>query len=55
MTHPTHLTYSGIPTFARAPLVDPSGDWRSDVAVLGVPFDIALGFQPPLALDHRRR
>lgn len=46
MTHPTHLTYGGIPTFARAPLVDPFGDWRSDVAVLGVPFDIALGFRP---------
>ncbi|ADY27253.1 Agmatinase (plasmid) [Deinococcus proteolyticus MRP] len=46
MTQPTHLTYSGIPTFARAPLVDPQGDWQADVGVLGVPFDIALGFRP---------
>ncbi|GHF94456.1 agmatinase [Deinococcus piscis] len=46
MTQPTHLTYSGIPTFARAPLVDPQGDWQADVAALGVPFDIALGFRP---------
>ncbi|MFC6618872.1 arginase family protein [Deinococcus radiophilus] len=46
MTHPTHLPYGGIPTFARAPLVDPSGDWHADVAALGIPFDIALGFRP---------
>ncbi|WP_135229006.1 agmatinase [Deinococcus fonticola] len=46
MSMPGHLTYSGIPTFARAPLVEPSGDWQADVAVLGVPFDIALGFRP---------
>ncbi|WP_261665018.1 arginase family protein [Deinococcus sp. Marseille-Q6407] len=46
MTQPTHLTYSGIPTFARAPLVAPDGDWQADVAALGVPFDIALGFRP---------
>lgn len=46
MTTPPHLPYSGIATFARAPIVQPDGDWRSDVAVLGVPFDIALGFRP---------
>ena len=46
MTHPTHLPYGGIPTLARAPLVQPDGDWRSDVAALGIPFDIALGFRP---------
>lgn len=46
MTQPTHLTYSGIPTFARAPLSTPDGDWQADVGVLGVPFDIALGFRP---------
>lgn len=44
--NPAHLPYGGIPTFARAPLADPGGDWRADVAVLGVPFDIALGFRP---------
>jgi len=42
----THLPYGGIPTFARAPMVQPEGDWTADVAVLGVPFDIALGFRP---------
>ncbi|GHF31461.1 agmatinase [Deinococcus metalli] len=46
MTQPTHLPYGGIATFARAPLVDPGGEWRADVAALGVPFDIALGFRP---------
>lgn len=46
MTQPTHLPYGGIPTFARAPMVQPEGDWTADVAVLGIPFDIALGFRP---------
>ncbi|THF88695.1 agmatinase [Deinococcus sp. KSM4-11] len=46
MTQPSHLPYGGIPTFARAPMVDPGGDWRADVAALGIPFDIALGFRP---------
>ena len=46
MTQPSPLPYQGIPTFARAPIVDPAGDWTADVAVLGVPFDIALGFRP---------
>jgi len=27
-------------------MVEPSGDWRATFAVLGVPFDIALGFRP---------
>lgn len=43
---PTHLPYGGIPTFARAPMAQSGEDWRADVAVLGVPFDIALGFRP---------
>ncbi|MBZ9749467.1 agmatinase [Deinococcus sp. HMF7604] len=46
MTAPAHLPYGGIPTFARAPLVGPQGDWHADVAALGIPFDIALGFRP---------
>jgi agmatinase len=46
MTLPTHLPYSGIATFARAPIVAPDGDWRAMFAVLGIPFDIALGFRP---------
>ncbi|MFC3834584.1 MULTISPECIES: arginase family protein [Deinococcus] len=42
----THLPYGGIATFARAPIVHPAAEWRADVAALGVPFDIALGFRP---------
>ncbi|PYE53136.1 arginase family protein [Deinococcus yavapaiensis] len=42
----THPPYGGVATFARAPLVEPSGAWRADVGVLGVPFDLALGFRP---------
>ena len=42
----THLPYAGISTFARAPHHAPDTDWRADVAVLGIPFDIALGFRP---------
>ncbi len=46
MSLPAHLPYAGIPTFVRAPMVPPDGDWTADVAVLGIPFDIALGFRP---------
>jgi agmatinase len=54
----TLLPFAGIATFARAPhatLGDGSGDgsgpgaggdWRADAAVLGVPFDLAVGFRP---------
>ncbi len=47
------LTYVGIPTFARAPLVAPDGDWHADAAVLGIPFDIALGFRPGVRFGPR--
>jgi agmatinase len=40
------LTYAGIPTFARAPLASLDDTWQADAAVLGIPFDIALGFRP---------
>ena len=40
------LPYAGIPSFARAPMADLETDWHADVGVLGVPFDIALGFRP---------
>ncbi|GBF06749.1 arginase/agmatinase/formiminoglutamase [Deinococcus aerius] len=46
MSQPSHLPYSGIASFARAPVVEPGGEWSADVAVLGIPFDIALGFRP---------
>jgi agmatinase len=40
------LPFAGIPSFARAPIANLEHDWQSDVGVLGVPFDIALGFRP---------
>jgi agmatinase len=40
------LTYAGIPTFARAALASLDDTWHADAAVLGIPFDIALGFRP---------
>ncbi|HWG85623.1 MAG TPA: arginase family protein [Deinococcales bacterium] len=40
------LPYAGIATFARAPQRELDGAWRADTAVLGIPFDIALGFRP---------
>ena len=40
------LPFAGIPTFARAPHHLPDGDWQADVAVLGIPFDAAVGFRP---------
>lgn len=46
MTAPAHLPYAGIATFARAPIAEPAGNWQADVGVLGVPYDIALGFRP---------
>ncbi|WP_019586641.1 arginase family protein [Deinococcus apachensis] len=46
MSLPSHLPYGGVASFARAPVVEPGGEWRADVAVLGIPFDLALGFRP---------
>lgn len=40
------LPYVGLPTFARAAHVALDGDWHADAAVLGIPYDIALGFRP---------
>jgi agmatinase len=40
------LPFAGIPTFLRAPMFDVASAWQADVGVLGVPFDIALGFRP---------
>jgi agmatinase len=42
----TFLPFAGIATFARAPHAPPHGEWSADAAVLGVPFDIAVGFRP---------
>ncbi|HYW51736.1 MAG TPA: arginase family protein [Gemmatimonadaceae bacterium] len=40
------LSYVGISTFARAPLATLDTEWKADAGVLGIPFDIALGFRP---------
>ena len=40
------LPFAGIPSFARSPLESLDADWKADVGVLGVPFDIALGYRP---------
>jgi agmatinase len=40
------LPFAGIPSFARSPLESLGYEWKADVGVLGVPFDIALGFRP---------
>lgn len=41
-----HMAYAGISSFARARVAPPDGDWQADIGVLGIPFDIALGFRP---------
>lgn len=40
------LPFAGIPSFARSPLESLDSDWQADVGILGVPFDIALGYRP---------
>ena len=40
------LTYAGISTFARAPHAALTTEFFVDAGVLGIPFDIALGFRP---------
>ncbi len=41
-----NMAFTGIPTFGRAPLVEPVSLWKADVAVLGVPYDAGTGFRP---------
>lgn len=40
------LPFAGIPSFARSPSALLDGKWSADVGVLGVPFDLALGYRP---------
>ena len=40
------LPFAGITSFARAAVENLEHEWRADVGVLGIPFDIALGFRP---------
>ncbi|WP_034341184.1 arginase family protein [Deinococcus misasensis] len=42
----SHLPFSGLISFARSPVVDLTVSFNADVGVLGIPFDIALGFRP---------
>lgn len=41
-----HLPFSGPIHFARAPMLELDQTWQATVGILGVPFDIALGFRP---------
>ncbi len=40
------LPFAGIATFLRAPHRPLSESWQADVGVLGVPFDITVGYRP---------
>ena len=40
------LPFAGITSFARAAIENLEHQWQADVGVLGIPFDIALGFRP---------
>lgn len=42
----SHLPFSGLISFARSLVVDLTGSFSADVGVLGIPFDLALGFRP---------
>lgn len=42
----SHLPFSGLVTFARSEPAGLDTDWQADVGVLGVPYDIAVGFRP---------
>jgi agmatinase len=40
------VTFFGIPSFAKVPAVEVDGDWKADVAILGVPYDSSAGYRP---------
>ena len=40
------LSFAGTSTFARSPQATLDASWYSDTAILGVPFEIALGNRP---------
>ena len=40
------LPFAGIPSFARSPLESLDTRWKADVGILGIPFDIAVGYRP---------
>jgi len=39
------MSIFGVPSFAKAPVVAPDGDWQADIAVLGVPFDQGTSYR----------
>src|ERR1700728_37925 len=43
----------GIHSIGRSRVVAPDGNWRSDVALLGILFDMAVGFRPGARLAPR--
>lgn len=47
------LSSAGLSTFARSPMATLDAAWHADAAILGVPFDIALGFSPVACVAPR--
>ncbi|MFO0996703.1 MAG: agmatinase [Alphaproteobacteria bacterium] len=39
------MSIFGVPSFVKAPVVQPDGDWRADIAALGVPFDLGTSYR----------
>jgi agmatinase len=39
------MSIFGVPSFAKAPVVQADGEWQADVAVLGVPFDLGTSYR----------
>lgn len=42
----TELAFTGPATFFKAPYRPLDGSWRADIALLGVPYDSAVGYRP---------
>ncbi len=47
------MPFTGIATFARAPLVTGLADLQADFAVFGIPFDCGIGYRPGQRLAPR--
>lgn len=39
------MSIFGVPSFVKAPVVTPEGEWQADVAILGVPFDQGTSYR----------
>ena len=46
MGRKTNLSFTGISTFCRTPYVSEIDQARADVAVIGIPYDEAVGYRP---------